>query len=143
MIDKRNLKLQRAQRTLCSQEEFPLKDVTERIISCAIEVHKALGPGLLENIYEEALAYEFVLRGIKYLRQSEINLKYKGKDIGKHRIDYLVEDEVIVELKAVEVMNRIYEAQLLTYLKATGKRVGLLINFNVERLKDGIKRLII
>ena len=137
------MKPQRAQRTLCSQKEFPLKEVTERIISCAIEVHKALGPGLLENIYEEALAYEFVLRGIKYLRQSEISLKYKGKDIGKHRIDYLVEDEVIVELKAVEVMNRIYEAQLLTYLKATGKRVGLLINFNVERLKDGIKRLII
>ncbi len=124
-------------------EEFPLKDVTERIISCAIEVHKALGPGLLENVYEEALAYEFTLRGIKYQRQSEISLKYKGKDIGKHRIDYLVEDEVIVELKAVEVMNRIYEAQLLTYLKATGKRVGLLINFNIERLKDGIKRLII
>ena len=137
------MKPQRAQRTLCSPEEFPLKDVTERIISCAIEVHKALGPGLLENVYEEALAYEFTLKGIKYLRQGEISLKYKGKDIGKHRIDYLVEDEVIVELKAVEVMNRIYEAQLLTYLKATGKRVGLLINFNVERLKEGIKRLII
>ncbi|MEQ1561713.1 MAG: GxxExxY protein [Nitrospira sp.] len=68
---------------------------------------------------------------------------YKGKEIGKHRIDYLVEDEVIVELKAVETMNKIYEAQLLTYLKAMGKRIGLLLNFNVERLKDGIKRLII
>jgi len=73
----------------------------------------------------------------------EISLKYKGKDIGRHRIDFLVEDDVIVELKAVETMHRIYEAQLLTYLKAMDKRIGLLLNFNVERLKDGIKRLII
>ena len=137
------MKPQRAQRTLCSQEEFPLKDITERIISCAIEVHKALGTGLLENIYEEALAYEFTLKQVNYIRQKEISLKYKGKDIGKHRVDYLIEDEVVVELKAVEAMNKIYEAQLLTYLKALDKRVGLLINFNVERLKDGIKRLII
>ena len=126
-----------------TQEEFPLKDITERIISCAIEVHKALGTGLLENIYEEALAYEFTLKQVNYIRQKEISLKYKGKDIGKHRVDYLIEDEVVVELKAVEAMNKIYEAQLLTYLKALDKRVGLLINFNVERLKDGIKRLII
>lgn len=126
-----------------SQKEFPLKDITKRIISCAIEVHSALGPGLLENVYEEAMAHEFTLRGVIYKRQKEINLKYKGKDIGKHRVDYLVENEVIVELKAVESMNKIYEAQLLTYLKAMDKRVGLLINFNVERLKDGIKRLII
>lgn len=124
-------------------KEFPLKDITERIISCAIEVHSSLGPGLLENVYEEALSHEFTLRGIVYDRQKEISLRYKSKDIGKHRIDYLVEDEVIVELKAVEAMNKIYEAQLLTYLKAMDKRVGLLINFNVERLKDGIRRLII
>jgi GxxExxY protein len=106
-------------------------------------VHSTLGPGLLENVHEEALAYEFMLRGIVYDRQKEISLRYKGKDIGKHRIDFFVENEVIVELKAVEAMNKIYEAQLLTYLKAMDKRVGLLINFNVERLKDGIKRLII
>jgi GxxExxY protein len=126
-----------------AQKEFPLKDVTERIISCAIEVHSTLGPGLLESVYEEALGYEFQLRRIPYERQKEIGLKYKGRDIGKHRIDYLVEGQVIVELKAVEGMNKIYEAQLLTYLKAMDKRVGLLINFNVERLKEGIKRLII
>jgi len=72
-----------------------------------------------------------------------LGLKYKGKEIGKHRIDYLIENGVIVELKAVETMNKNYEAQILTYLRATDKRVGLLINFNVERLKDGIKRLII
>ena len=113
------MKPQRAQRnTLCTQKEFPLKDVTERIISCAIEVHSTLGPGLLESVYEEALGYEFQLRRIPYERQKEIGLKYKGRDIGKHRIDYLVEGQVIVELKAVEGMNKIYEAQLLTYLKA-------------------------
>ena len=124
-------------------KEFPLKEVTERIISCAMEVHSTLGPGLLESIYEEALAHEFTLRGITYEKQKEIALKYKGKEIGKHRIDYLIENEVIVELKAVETMVKIYEAQILTYLKATDKRVALLINFNVERLKDGIKRLIL
>ena len=138
------MKPQRAQRdTLCDQKEFPLRLITERIISCAIEVHSTLGPGLLESVYEEALAYEFSLRGIVYVRQKEISLKYKGKDIGKHRIDYLVEDEIIVELKAVEIIHKIYEAQVLTYLRAMDKRVGLLINFNVTRLKEGIKRLII
>ena len=126
-----------------SQKEYPLKEITGEIISCAIEVHSTLGPGLLENVYEEALSHEFTLRGIAYDRQKEISLKYKGKDIGRHRIDFLVEDEVILELKAVEAMNKIYEAQLLTYLKAMNKRIGLLLNFNVERLKEGIKRLII
>ena len=135
---------QRAQRfSLCTPNEFPLKEVTGKVISCAIEVHSTLGPGLLENVYEEALGHEFTLRGIVDERQKEINLQYKGQEIGRHRIDFLVEDEVIVELKAVEGMNKIYEAQLLTYLRAKGKRVGLLINFNVARLKDGIKRLII
>ena len=85
---------------------------------------------------------EFELRGIQYERQKEIGLRYKGRDIGRHRIDYLIEDQVIVELKAVTAMNKINEAQLLTYLKAMNKRVGLLINFNVERLKGGIKRLV-
>ena len=138
------MKPQRAQSfSLCSPNEFPLKEITEKVISCSIEVHSTLGPGLLENVYGEALGHEFTLRGISHERQKEINLKYKGKDIGRHRIDFLVENEVIVELKAVEGMNKIYEAQLLTYLRAMGKRVGLLINFNVQRLRDGIKRLII
>ncbi|MBF8250597.1 MAG: hypothetical protein HW382_225 [Deltaproteobacteria bacterium] len=140
----KNMKPQSAQReTLCSPGEYPLKDVTERIISCAIEVHSTLGPGLLESLYEEALAEEFALRGIPFERQKDVALKYKGKEIGKHRIDLMVEDKVIVELKAVDTMNKIYEAQLLTYLKALNKRVGLLINFNEVKLKDGIKRMII
>ncbi len=125
------------------EKEYPLKDLTERIISSAIEVHSKLGPGLLESVYEEALAHEFTLRGIKFSRQEEISLKYKGKDVGHHRIDYLVDDEVIVELKAIDSILGIHEAQLLTYLRALNKRVGLLINFNVVKLKEGIKRLII
>jgi GxxExxY protein len=138
------MKPQSAQRhPLCSSKEFPLKQITGKIISCALEVHSMLGPGLLESVYEEALAHEFALRKIKYIRQKEINLKYKGKDIGNHRIDYLVEGEVIIELKAVEILHRIYEAQVLTYLRALDKRVGLLINFNVARLREGIKRLIL
>ena len=138
------MKPQRPQRnTLCTQKEFPLKDITERIISCSIEVHSILGPGLLENVYEEALSYEFKLRDIVYERQKEITLKYKSQVVGKHRIDFMIEDKVIIELKAVEAINKIYEAQLLTYLRATNKRIGLLINFNVDLLKKGIKRLII
>ena len=138
------MKTQSSQRnSLCAPKEFPLKAITEKIISCAIEVHSTLGPGLLESVYEEALAHEFGLRDIVYVRQKEISLKYKGKAVGKHRIDYLVEDEIIVELKAVEIIHNIYEAQVLTYLRAMDKRVGLLINFNVTRLKEGIKRLII
>ena len=108
-----------------------------------MEVHSTLGPGLLESIYEEALAYEFTLGSVSYEKQKEIYLKFKGKEVGKHKIDFLVENAVVLELKAVESMHKIFEAQVLTYLRATNKRVGLLINFNVERLKDGIKRLIL
>ncbi|MFH1287724.1 MAG: GxxExxY protein [bacterium] len=114
---------QRSQRfALCSQKDFPLKDITGRIISCAIEVHSILGPGLLENVYEEALSCEFTSKGLLCERQKEISLKYKGRDIGKHRIDYLVDGKVILELKAVEIMHKIYEAQLLTYLRAMDKK---------------------
>ena len=97
----------------------------------------------MENIYEEALAYEFKLRKIIYERQKQIQLRYKGKEVGLHRIDFLVGDGVVLEIKAVEGINKIFEAQLLTYLKAMDKKVGLLINFNVLRLKEGIKRLIL
>jgi GxxExxY protein len=128
---------------LCTQNEFPHKAITERIIGCCVEVHSALGPGLLESVYEEALAEEFRLRGIEFERQKEIGLNYKGKYIGNHRLDYLIYGEVILELKAVEALNSVYEAQVLTYLKAANKRVGLLINFNVEKLVCGIKRLIL
>ena len=140
----KNMQPQSTQKkSLCLKKEFPLKDLTEQIISCAIEVHKILGPGLFESVYEEALAYEFQLRRISFERQKEIELKYKGNEIGKHRIDFLVKYLVIVELKAVVSINKIHEAQILTYLKAMDKRLGLLLNFNEERLKTGIKRFIV
>jgi len=97
-------------KSLCSPKEFPLKTVTEKIIDCAIEVHSTLGPRLLEGIYAEALAHEFKLRRVNFERQKEIFLKYKGKEMGKHRIDYLIEQEGILEIKAIERMNKIFGA---------------------------------
>jgi GxxExxY protein len=115
---------------------------TGQIIGAAIEVHKALGPGLLESAYEECLCHEFHLRQMHYRRQHALPVEYKGVklDCG-YRIDLLVEDLVILELKSVDSLQSIHEAQLLTYLKLTGLKVGLLINFNVPVLKQGIRRL--
>jgi len=123
-------------------EEKRLNIITERIIGCAIEVHRNLGPGLLETLYEDALCFEFDDSRIKYKRQIEIPAIYKGHELGCYRLDLLVENEIIVELKAVEIVNPLYKAQLLSYLRVTGKRLGLLINFNVPFLRDGIKRII-
>ena len=121
-----------------------INDLTGQIIGSAIEVHKALGPGLLESAYEECLCHEFGLRGIPYERQHAVPVQYKGAklDCG-YRVDLLVEDRVIVELKSVESLEPVYQAQVLTYLKLTGVKVGLLINFNVPVLRDGVKRLIL
>ena len=138
------MKPQRTQRnTLITIKEYPHKDITEKIISCAIEVHSLLGPGLLENLYEEAMECELKLRDIVYERQKELKIQYKGNSIGYYRLDYLIEDKVIVELKCVEMIKNIHLAQVLTYLKAENLKVGLLINFNVDKLKDGIKRVIL
>ncbi|NWG39479.1 MAG: GxxExxY protein [Hydrogenophilaceae bacterium] len=116
--------------------------LTESIIGAAIEVHRALGPGLLESAYEQCLSHELDLRGISFKRQVNLPLEYKGLalDCG-YRKDLLVEDSVILELKAVESLLPIDEAQLLTYLKLTGRTTGLLINFNVPTLVKGVKRL--
>jgi len=121
-----------------------INDLTGEIIGAAIEVHKALGPGLMESVYEECLCHEFDLRRIHYKRQQAIPVEYKGVklDCG-YRIDLVVEGLVILELKSVDSLQPIHEAQLLTYLKLTGLKVGLLINFNVPVLRDGIRRLII
>lgn len=125
--------------------EFPEnKDpLTEKIIGCAIEVHRGLGPGLLESSYEAALAIEFDSAGLKYNRQLIIPVHYKGQAIGEHRLDFLVENDVVVELKSVERFDPIFEAQILTYLRLSGKRRGLLINFNSRLLKDGVKRFVL
>jgi GxxExxY protein len=126
-----------------NRRKAPSGDLTERILSCAREVHSGLGPGLLETTYEEALAHEFSLKGIQFVRQKEVNLTYKGKSIGWHRIDFLVEDEVVVVLKSVEKLHGIHEAQLVSYLRSLNKKTGVLINFNVVRFTDGIESLAI
>jgi len=120
-----------------------INDLTAKIIGAAIEVHKALGPGLLESAYESCLAYELSLLKIGFERQVPLPVRYKSLplDCG-YRLDFLVENLVVLELKAVERLEAIHEAQMLTYLKLGGWRVGLLINFNVPVLKRGIGRLI-
>ena len=116
-------------------------DVTSRILEAAIEVHRILGPGFLESVYEEALAHEFDLRGIPYERQKTIDIQYKSIVAGEHRLDFLVEGKVVLDLKAKKDFEEIDVAIALSYLRATEKRVGLLINFNKPRLVDGVKRL--
>ena len=117
--------------------------LTYEIIGAAMEVHRAFGPGLLESIYEDALTVELSLRKIPFKRQMLVPLNYKGHNIGSGlRLDLFVADTVIVELKSVAQLLPIHEAQLLTYLKLTNTKVGLLINFNVPVLKQGIKRML-
>jgi GxxExxY protein len=115
--------------------------ITEAIIAAAIEVHRCLGPGLLESIYEEALAYELALRGHQVAKQVEIDVVYKGYVIKGQRLDMLVDGEVVVELKSVSNLPDVAVAQVLSYLKATHLQRGLLINFGKTRLVDGVKRV--
>ena len=114
---------------------------TDLIIGAAIEVHKILGPGLLEHIYENALCYEFELKNIQYERQVKIDVIYKGNVIKGQRLDLLVEKEVILEIKSLIYLPEFTTAQLLSYLKATGLKRGLIINFGKKRMIDGIKRI--
>jgi GxxExxY protein len=120
------------------------KELTSQIIGAAIEVHRALGPGLLESAYQACLARELSLREIPFAQQTELPVEYKGVSLEcGYRLDFLVAEKVVVELKAVDELHPVHEAQLLTYLKLTGCRVGLLINFNVAVLKTGIKRMVL
>ena len=119
-----------------------MEALAHSVIGAAIEVHTVLGPGFLENMYEEALASELSLRKIPFERQKKIGLYYKGCSIGEHRVDLLVDGQLIVELKVVDSFFPIHTAQVLSYLKATDLKLGLLINFNVTSLKIGIKRVI-
>lgn len=120
-----------------------LNRLTGEVIGAAIEVHRTLGPGLLESVYEAALCVELNLRGVPFERQPAVDLVYKGHPVGQGRLDLLVGDELVVELKAVEALTDVHRAQVLSYLRATGHRLGLLINFNVPVLRDGIKRLVL
>jgi GxxExxY protein len=119
-----------------------LDGLARAVIGAALEVHRHLGPGFLESVYEEALAVELSLRGLPYVRQKPYGLSYKGHEIGEGRLDLLVGDELLVELKAVEALAPIHKAQVISYLKATGCHLGLLINFNVPVLKSGIQRVV-
>ena len=115
--------------------------LTEEIIGCAIEVHRYLGPGLLESIYEEALCHEFTLQGVQFQRQVDVDVVYKGLTIKGQRLDLLVEGEVVVELKSLSKLPEVALAQTLSYLKATGLKRALLVNFGEKKLVDGIKRI--
>ena len=125
------------------RDSIDINDLTGEVIGAAIEVHKALGPGLLESVYEECLSRELDLRDIPYERQKELPVEYKGAKLESgYRLDIVVANKLIIELKTCESLEPIHTAQLLTYLKLTGIKVGLLINFNVPVLKEGIKRLV-
>lgn len=113
------------------------------VIGAALEVHRNLGPGFLETVYEEALAIELAVRGIPFERQARIAIRYKGKEVGTSQLDLLVDRSLIVELKAVDSLAPIHWAQVRSYLKATGHSLALLINFNVPLLRNGVRRVVL
>jgi GxxExxY protein len=120
-----------------------LDRITLAVIQAAIEVHRILGPGLLESLYRECLVFELRERGLRVIAEELVPIFYKGRPLnGKYKIDLLVEDAVVVELKAVEAVAPVHCAQVLTYLRLTEKRVGLLLNFNVSYLKQGVRRIV-
>jgi len=120
------------------------EDVAREIVDAGIAVHRELGPGLLESAYEHCLAFELTKRGLKVERQKELPIVYQGMKLDAgYRIDLLVEESVIVELKTVDRLEPIHEAQLLSYLKLSRRHIGLLMNFNVKLLKDGLRRLVL
>ena len=124
-----------------SEEE--LNRLSNTIIGCAIEVHQVLGPGLLESAYQQCLAWELRRHGLSVKEQVSVPIRYKELDVpNAYRLDILIEDELIVELKAVDEIGPVHIAQMLTYLKVNGLRLGLLLNFNVEVMKKGIKRVV-
>ena len=120
-----------------------LNRLTEQVIGLAIEVHRNLGPGLLESVYESALGLEMESAGLLHERQKLLPVSYKGHAVGEFRADFIVENKLLLELKSVERHDPVFEAQVLTYLKISGLRLGLLINFNTRLLKDGVKRIIL
>lgn len=127
-----------------SQRRIPedLNDLCFRIVGAAIEVHRALGPGFLEATYEEAMAIELGLRQLPFERQVPMPILYKGRVVNEHRLDMIIDCRVVLELKAIASLEAVHAAQVLAYLKAAGHQVGLLINFNVPILKNGIRRLL-
>lgn len=125
------------------EPDAALDRLAATVVDAALEVHKVLGPGFLESTYEEALCIELELRGIPFERQKPIALTYKGRPVGDARLDLLAGGRLVVELKAIESLHPIHHAKVINYLKATELELGLLVNFNVVLLKDGIKRVIL
>jgi GxxExxY protein len=126
------------------REQMEFDDLSKRVIGCAIEVHRALGPGLLESTYGQCLGHELKLSGITFATQYPIPVEYKEVRLEcGFRADFLVENTLILELKSVEQIESVHEAQILTYMKFAGVRIGLLINFNVKLLRNGIKRFVL
>ena len=126
-----------------SLEKREINKLSNRIIGAAIEVHRNLGPGLLENVYEECFCRELTLQGINFERQKYLPVNYKGQQVEcEYRLDIIVEDKIVIEVKSINSFLPIHEAQLMTYLKLSDLWLGILINFNVVTLKDGIKRVV-
>jgi GxxExxY protein len=122
----------------------PINEITQQVIGCAIEVHRQLGPGLLESVYEKCLAYELKQAGLVFEKQIELPVHYKEVQIDcGFRVDLFIEKALIVEIKAVEALIPVHEAQILTYMRLMGAKTGLLINFHVRLLKDGIRRFVL
>jgi GxxExxY protein len=143
-MDHENPILLSRKRSVSDSLLYPEQALTREIISAAIEVHRALGPGLLESAYQACLCHELQLRNLDIVQQVDLPVTYKGVKLNcGYRIDLIVSDRVIVELKSVQEILPVHEAQLLTYLRLAKKRVGLLINFNVAVLKNGIKRRVL
>jgi GxxExxY protein len=129
---------------LPEKREIYYEELTRELISSAMEVHRHLGPGLLESVYEECFCHELKLRGISFKRQVRIPLQYKGMSLNcDYRLDVIAENKVLLELKSVDRILPIHHAQLLTYLRLSHKKVGLIINFNTQVLRNGIKRLVL
>jgi len=143
-FSKFNIEYLEPQREHREHRETPSRELSEAIIGCAIRVHSELGPGLLESAYLSCLAHELTLGGIDFVREKSLPILYRGMALeGGYRLDLLVANQVVVELKAIDVLLPVHEAQVLTYLRLSGCRLGLLINFNVKMLRDGIRRLIL
>ncbi|HXX11881.1 MAG TPA: GxxExxY protein [Burkholderiales bacterium] len=117
-------------------------DVAAKIVDAAFEVHRTLGPGYLEAVYEQALAVELRLRGLRFEQQKDFPITYKGELVGKGKLDFLVEGIVVVELKSVDKLIPFHKAQVISYLKASGTQLGMLINFNEHLVRDGIRRIV-
>ena len=125
-----------------SRVDQETEDLAEQVIGAFIEVHRVIGPGLPESVYRNALSYELALRGIPHVCEAPVPIIYKGKLVGEGRIDLLVADRLIVELKCVEVLSPVHRAQAIAYLQAKKLKLALLVNFNVAILKDGLKRVV-